>query len=80
MMFICFEVSITNVTTSQEIVIFNDHVHTPDARYNFPVTAWDGGTGMQKLSYGYTNGKDIKIYTPQCSNFTAYGILFYHCQ
>ena len=79
MMFICFEVSIENVTTAQEVVIFNDHVHTPDANYKFPLSAWDG-TGTQKLSYGYTSGKDIKIYVPPCSNFNAYGMLFYHCQ
>lgn len=79
MMFICFEVRCDKISTAQTMVIFNDNAHTPDAEYEFPVSAWDI-TGTQRLSYGYTSGKDIRIYTPPCSGFCAYGMLFYHCQ
>lgn len=80
MMFISFEVNYGNVATEQSITIFNDHAHTPDTNYSFPVSAWDSLTGTQVLSYGYASGKDIRIYAPPCSDFNAYGILFYHCQ
>ena len=81
MMFVSFDVQLGNRATASEVAILNDHAHTIDGNaYMFPVSAWDGVTGNIVLSYGYISGQDIKIYVPPCGDFSAYGILFYHCK
>lgn len=81
MMFVSFNVQLGNRATASEVAILNDHAHTIDGNaYMFPVSAWDGVTGNIVLSYGYISGQDIKIYVPPCGDFSAYGILFYHCK
>ena len=80
MMFVSFNVNLGHRATASTVAILNDHAHTIDGNaYMFPVSAWDGATGNIVLSYGYISGQDIKIYVPPCSDFNAYGMLFYHC-
>lgn len=81
MMFVSFNVNLGHRATASTVAILNDHAHTIDGNaYMFPVSAWDGATGNIVLSYGYISGQDIKIYVPPCSDFNAYGMLFYHCK
>ena len=81
MMFVCFDISLGHRATASTVAILNDHAHTIDGNaYMFPVSAWNGATGNIVLSYGYISGQDINIYVPVCSDFNAYGMLFYHCK
>lgn len=81
MMFICFYVNLGNRVTADSIAVLNDHAHIIDGNaYVFPLSAWDAATGKAVLSYGYISGQDIRIYVPPCSEFIAYGMLFYHCK
>lgn len=81
MMFVCFNISLGHRATASTVAILNDHAHTIDGNaYMFPVSAWNGATGNIVLSYGYISGQDINIYVPVCSDFNAYGMLFYHCK